>query len=386
MIPTDRSRIETFQRCPRLYYHEYDYRTVGVSLGDAEHLDIGSSTHEGIAAVLLAVRDGLPLSHPDVLQIELNGARNAPEYAGLSPEARELTEALVLTWHAAILPKLDGWQILEVEREERFEYEGVVLLSRLDLLATPTRTVRLGSRNIEAGGLYNWNWKTAKRIDDRWRESWLYAMQPLTELLGPEQRLGRKLAGFLAGGLVKENHPLVWAWRSSKDGGLALRRWWKCYEAHENTHTKRGGLCSGGKTHRLGDEYEAVRVSEVVEGGMAAQYQRILNEDPLLLAEFAEVVGPLSRRSDYEIERWCRQNLLPAKERAAVREETPLSDDVLDRWYPQHTARNNCMQPWPCAAKEICWGARSPEEFPWRKSNHPAEADCWAARDLGKVV
>ncbi len=224
VILTDRSRILMDQTCQRLRAYGYEWESVGLDLeGSAAARDIGSCCHEGIAA-MIQTRDAV-----NTLACGLAASKEAPEYAALAESDQDVVTALVRTWHAVVLPQLQGgWEVVEVEREETFDWtvteacppqaplrRTVRLMSRLDLLARAGEGATLNGLPV-ALGLYMWDWKCMGRADERWRKAQQYDMQWTSQLLGTEARIGERLAGVIVVALVKNDHPLVWCWRSAK--------------------------------------------------------------------------------------------------------------------------------------------------------------------------
>jgi len=393
MINTDRSRIETYQKCHRLRYLQYEYALQGLDLDDsAVALNIGSAVHKGVEE---AMRLGLEGQNFTVDRI-VRWTQSSPEYAALeNQDDKDLVEALVRTWWFAGLPTLQGWQILDVEREEnytpppqlwldpRIGNDTVRFMSRSDFIARAGGELTLNNLPV-APGLYNWNLKTWRDCGERRRKSMLYDAQVFTELFGPEARMGERFAGVIYQVLVKEDHPLVWAWRSNKTGELVGCYRWTCAAAHENTHTKAGGWCPGGKLHRLGGEYERVPVRDAIEGGQAVWFEQLCATDPDLLREFHVILGPKMRASDYEMEEWkdtwtpreaeIRRAAL-AVEKARIGGKAELVERLLRQYFPKETAHGNCQWPYPCPALAICHEGASSEDYPLRVANHSQEKE-----------
>ena len=128
IIYTDRSRIETFEHCPRKRYWQYEYQGIGLEKVDDLKIDarIGAWVHNGIENGLIST-DSLP-------------SRAAAEASGLSFERecktivdwpqtpdqlkRDITEggqivtALVYAWLRLKAPRLlDKGEVLGVEKE-----------------------------------------------------------------------------------------------------------------------------------------------------------------------------------------------------------------------------------------------------------------------------
>lgn len=376
IVHTDRSRIETDQRCPRLRAYTYEWQGRGLDLdGDnAAGRDIGSCAHEGIAAALGG----------GALDAAIAVAHTAPEWAKLATDDdRDMVDALVRTWWAVVRPQLaQGWVIEASEREESTDIPRddatVRFMSRLDLLARATETATFNRAPV-APGLWVFDWKCIKRGGDKWRAEQRYQMQWLTSLLGPEARLGTRLEGVVVVALLKENHPLVSTWVNKKSGETSNRFRYTCAEPHPFRYAK-GGMCMGGVNHTLSKtEWESVPV-RTLPGGQAAHFERLMATEPGLLAEWVDVAGPMVRVSDYEIDRFKRQHFRREVEIARARSSEPLGDETLDRWFPQRTA--SCLTyarvegaslVGACPALDFCYGGASPENFSWRVPNHPGE-------------
>ncbi len=411
MIVADRSRCETWAFCPRLYYYEYVHGGLGLDLDeDKTAADIGSCVHEGVGRMIT-------LSHLDIpdfpapegviplLTEGLKAAAVAPEWAILpTDEDRDLVEALVRTWFVAGLPLLSGWEVMSVEQEEHYDYtvpspplqhwldivkpstgtgilaceqmarpQVVRLLTRSDWIARASGSEMLKGAPV-APGVYNWNLKTWRTCDDRRVKALDYDAQLSTELLGPEVRLGTRLAGNVWDILIKENHPLVWCWRSAKRGDVAHRFNWHCDASHMNTHKAKPDLCPGDKWHRLGDDYEKVPVKEAY-GSQAVAFDHLMATDPAILADFHRILGPYPRRSQWEIDEWLESQLGREARLAAVRSSEPLAESVLREYFPKH-AGSNCTFHYgrECPAISLCWGGADPNSFDARIPNHPTES------------
>ena len=405
-ISTSRSQIETSQRCLRLLYEQYFHAGKGLELSSAVPLDIGTAVHIGVGHLYRL---------PSDLRAAHEAAENTPQYASLDlQEDRDLVWALIRTWATVGAPVLRGWQVLDVEREEQSEHrlieiwhggprasfssggfrfvtdsirgefreeevQTVNFQSRSDLIARAPEGLQLNGLPVQPG-LYNWNLKTSRRFGARDRQTLMLAAQSFTELIGPELRLKEKFAGVVYQILIKENHPLVWAWRSAKTDEVVARYKWQCYTAHEKTHTKAGGMCGGNKEHHLGGNFSRVLVSETIPGGQEAWLQHILDTDPALLAEFHVIYGPQMRPSDYVIEEWLeswmsREVALHAAseavQRAFAADDMMEVERLLRRHFPKQTARGNCVFPSQCPAFALCHSGGSREAFGRRIPNHP---------------
>jgi len=392
MIYSDRSRIETDQVCPRLRAYVYEWEGRGVQLGSAVPLDLGSCVHTGVGHILGLIAGS---DHPDdtvlalsarpfALEEGLEAAHADEAFARLGEADRLVVDALVRTWWAVVLPQLAGWRVMEVEREEAYDYpisrskivgdavyfddEVIRFLSRLDLLAEAPEGATLNGLPV-APGLYQFDWKTARRADDRWASDQLYNQQWVSQLLGVERRLGTKLQGTVVVGLAKEAHPLLGGWQSPTSDEVRTRYAWQCTGMHPNDHTRRGGMCHGGKYHRLGDDWQLVPPDDP-----AGWFERLRRDDPALLAEQVRVLGPIRRAGDYEIETWLEENMPREAEIAAVRSNEPFDEATLRRVFPKRQI--NCTRfGRKCEAFDVCWGGASLDGFAVRVPNHEEERE-----------
>lgn len=194
---TDRSRIESYQVCPRLRWWGYEWGRTDEEIGGLEpelarlELEIGSGVHAGVAALLTyAKRHGLtdPVIEDAVAlgtaAFAVETARGIALPQSLTPEAVEfkrregaaMVEGMVWLAGLRIVPAiLERFEVLEVEREGwasltpeiRFAYRPDALL-----------------RERETGDLYIWSLKTASEM---YEAEFKRSMQGLSEVWAREQ-------------------------------------------------------------------------------------------------------------------------------------------------------------------------------------------------------
>jgi len=395
-IFTDRTRIETYETCPRKRWWLFEVGGRGLEPVRlvAWPLLTGSLIHKGIEMVL----KGTPLA-PAIYHLQREYEDAVRDYLdALAEEARpteaaefrenlDLVEALVRGWIAVGLPRLlADYEILAVEQEGQatFLVDGceIALLTRSDLIV----------KRLTDGVPLLVNFKSVADPSSNWREQWRYDVQTFSEVLAVEQQLGEKLGGVIVEGLVKGkrldypqgsgqwyfNSPLTHCWYRSGEAELGTPEWapryeWVCAEPH--------GRCPGGATHRLGKGFRKVRVSEAYPGGVEAWLAYLLGTDRELVEQQFLQLPPILR-SDYDIDEW-RTSALPREveiHRAAALADAAEGVErlrLLRRSFPKHTAHGNCLRPSKCAAFELCWGTAAEEPllsgFQWRVPNHPAE-------------
>lgn len=413
-IYTSRSQLEAYQACPRKYLYEYVWEG-GLDLDmSALALNTGSAVHLAAETIL---KDGGGQTH-SALQRGLAQAVASEPFAALpTEEDRDLVTALVRTWWLHGLPALAGWKVEDVEREEVFDYFLEPSSEAYGVEMDAAAVVRFQSRSDwvarapEAGterplgplalnglpvppGLYNWNLKIWRSCDPRGCPSgkcgWCSACrrkalqtdaQTYTELLGAERRLGERFVGVIYQILIKQDHPLVWAFRHPQTGAMFFRSSWRCSAAHENTHKKKPDLCPGDRFHKLPEGFERVLVRDF-PGGQEAHFERLRAEEPALLSDMHVILGPMPRPSDYLMEEWTEMWLPRAATLATAAEETERlrkggNPEALERHlrkeWPKHTAHGNCVKVYGgrCPAYAICHEGADPSGWPRRVANHP---------------
>lgn len=231
-IYTDRSRIETYQRCPRARFLNYHQDGLGITSAKKPlPLAVGGSVHVGLATLLsggdeseavsaalsdfaqyaarLDLPDGEQLAPPaEGEDVELRqqfeqSVSQADEY--LYHEQAALIEGLVRAYaRRRLRPLLEEYEVLEVEREGTWQladlsrpratqnavdgldtpamedWASVVFMSRPDALLLNRRT-----RSLEL-----LSYKTAASWDVRKERDAQHDMQGLSEAIEVEQRLG----------------------------------------------------------------------------------------------------------------------------------------------------------------------------------------------------
>lgn len=204
----DRSRVLTYQSCPRRRYFEYEIKTEGKVGGVRPvrldmNLILGSVFHAGIEALLNDAMNTSPRvdSVDNAVDYALNGGEDWTGYwpsvksMGLQLEAEEdasyvyyeqaaLAEALIRGYAAFVLPDLlDRFTVVDVEREEVGTFGSgdynLTFGARVDGIL-----LEKDSLNI-----YVLSLKTAKEWGKRDDQSARHDMQGLSETRVVEQRL-----------------------------------------------------------------------------------------------------------------------------------------------------------------------------------------------------
>lgn len=413
----DRSRIEDAAKCQRLYFWRYAALGIGIvparEFPPAWALWTGTAIHEGIEAILKGVDpaeaarkaagDYWEKVNPLIEGLEDAElkARTALDFA----QQMDLVVGLVYGWGLVGMPRLMlnyDLSMLDIEREEQVGFllgdppVEVRLLARTDILA----------RHKQSKQLHVINLKSISEPGKKWSEQWMYDMTTLTEPLAVEERIGEPVGGVVIEGLVKgskkeyppgsgfyqHNCGLIYSWvkELKADVRLAGEPEFEFYSKYEWTclgpHTLGNGQkCYGGKVHRLsGARKRAVR--DVYPGGIIAWVDHLAATDRETLESHFISLQPIIRDA-FAVARWKRQVLAQEKARQDAAEQVnakfiegdkQAAYELLDYFFPMSTGAGNCIRPWECSYKKLCWEANDPfDDSTWkaRVPNHPAEGE-----------
>jgi hypothetical protein len=393
LIKTDRTRIEKYEKCPRLRYWSTEHDGIGLEPSDERGLKldarIGSGVHDGIEFGIKNAGD-LSKGAPNLAALAAGfGAgkfekdiaddgivvKGLPEQQQVEVvEGRNIVTALTYAWVRTRLPDLlrDG-DILAVEQEMDVDFavgdDTVLLMTRPDIIW----------RRKSDGSVFIRNLKTVREPRTQWREQWALDMQTLTEPLAVDKWMqegdsGDMLStcsGVIIDGLVTgsvldyprgsgkfyHNTPLLYAWVKKGDAPFSHDEWYARYEWHCTAPHKMGNgkLCPGDKDHKLAGARK-VPTTEY-PGGLLAWVDHLLEED-LSVVENQIIELPPIMRAPYAIERWKRQ-VLPREVRIheksfEVAALTTLEggmapDAALDAKFPMYTVYDLVNAPFTTA-------------------------------------
>ncbi len=397
----DRSRVEAWEKCPRLRFWQYEYKGRGVYRGDVIQwpLVLGDGIHEAVEQITFSSVDvneeAIAKAYNKcfaeaitVIEHTEDDDRRRLLKADLS-ENYELLVAIVHAWKYSIPEFLANYSPLESEREELLTMDvngqAITLMTRTDML----------SKRLVDGATIIHNLKSVSNPDKKWQEQWPKDQQTLTEPMATEHRLGSKVDGVVVVGLCKgrrneypkgsgnwfNDSPLTHCWHKRAEPPLEDEYYakyeWTCPAPHT---MKNGRKCEGGRPHRLSGVYKA-KVSEVYPGGIPAWVDYLSKEEPDVLRQQVLSI-PAILRNEWEFERWKRM-VVPREVEIhehgkqvmqAVGDEQLV---LLDYYFPMHTGHGNCTRPYPCEMIDVCWGSDNPEEnterYKPRVPNHEAE-------------
>lgn len=379
----DRSRILARRECPRRRWFGYEIYGRGVAL-KRKYLPLldGISVHTALA-MLLEGQDVNAAIHKaltdygaavDRYGLVLAEGEDTPYVIA---EQAALIEALIRTYAVVGLPRLlDEFDVIEVEKEHKVELSGeTVLMTRADALLQERAT----------DDYHILSYKTAATWDRRKKREAQHDDQGLSELLGVESSLenGEQVMGIRMEYLLKgertdypaqdghyiQHSPLIRAYRrqgiTPDQDELTARYEWKCVGPHTAYGARKTWECPGGKTHKLGADWEKVNAWELA-GGIERWIEWLAHHDLELLQKQIVVPNPYSRREE-DLKHWIRQvthaedqlgTYVEFTERARDRGDRALYLNQLDLFFEQN--RRSCDWPSTCPFQEICFGATDP--------------------------
>lgn len=186
----DRSRIISYQSCPRMRWLQYHRDGTGlVPLRLNIPLTVGGCVHEGLEDLLSGkgVEEAVKRAVGKYwAEVRLRGiqSESGDDEDIVAKEQAALIEGMLRGYEKVQLPKLLAeYEVLEVEKEESFQLaDDIVLMARADALLLER----------ESGDLYIQSFKTAASWDSRTDKSAQFDMQGLSEMAAVEGRLGMR--------------------------------------------------------------------------------------------------------------------------------------------------------------------------------------------------
>jgi hypothetical protein len=424
---TDRSRISTYERCPRRRLIEYHWDGRGV-VPDAKAVPLatGGAIHLGLqrllegASVDEAVQDALALYRDLVVHAGFQDTRNTDQLYTIA-EQLALTEAMVRAWHLKRLPLiLARYNVIEIEKEAHPTglAPSIILLRRPD-----------GVLENRASGFYEvLSFKTAKQYGFKNEETNIVDVQGISESWAVAQKYGEEKVGsvlmeFLVTGprkaasrsteepydaiedddvqLMGGGAPLKWQWNN------LIRAWrdnlgnisWRLKVPGQDGRLYSMGKWFNpnyGKRPKAGEvmpEYVCSSFPVWEEMPVKEWFEKMASSDtfhhPHACGVFPQWCDPfekmfISRRYErmkYELQEWQAQaGAQETRIAEAVGELANVSihpryrERIMNEVFPKF--RHSCQYPTPCPYQKICWsGLTDPLSagFSYRRPNHPQE-------------
>lgn len=395
-METDRSRIISYQRCPRERYLAYHHLGTGIQrTRKSLPLSFGAAFHQGTETLLRgmsidgAVVDALTFLHGEFSDHAISfDNETPPDLAAAMAYGQEeqmaLAEALLRAWYAYEGESfLKSFDVLEVEAEGRAQ-----LADDLTLMFRPDALVK----DRESGDCFVISWKTAATFGKRNTDQARHDAQSISEAWGLTQSRGVKIEGilykFIVKGrrsldkwdnLYKQNSHLVYGWAKLSTLDSEFPEWSWAYEYEDEN----------GKTSRLGKGWQKKPIWRDYPGGVK-QWVDDLSQSKVfprhvdaLAAVFPQAM-PVERH-EKDVEHW-RNQVVAQEVDIAHKVQLQLSAtrlpegqtgfenyaDLLDMNFPQYTS--SCHSYSGCPFIPICWEgvkAEPNELYQIRLSNHP---------------
>lgn len=422
---TDRSRIESYQRCPRQRFIGYHMLGTGIR-PDRINIDIlvGSAVHRGMECLLLDVINDREVGGADLEKAvkvaidyfnnEINSSQfgdddlgEGDEGSGLSndlnanilglsqeqlqtlsnqdtfvkrmvDENRALVELLIRAWfHAPMGLRwfLSEYSVVEVEREDTIkacEYNDDIDLTFMGKADGILR------RRVD-NSLVILSLKTTKMYDSRKDTSAASDTQGMSEVILTGNRYKEHIEGVqMLYLLTSLNLKDKAGWKRRQSG--VLRPW--ISELPDGTLSfsfKYNWTDGEGKSRKLGKDWTRIdiwendhfSIKDYVEA-ISDVHDDALNDNPL---NTLIVAPPLYRREEEKMYRWWDQaqiqeglivSGLGALEKANpsfdLRGGGKEAETILDAIFPLHNTA--CTYPTKCSYYNICWGSHYFEEDP----------------------
>lgn len=351
----DRSRMEADWECPRLRYLNYEIGGRGVQpKGTAFDLEFGTIVHDGIEAAVQGKTANTVQRVMELVKLQGGEEWEQKQWAGIG-------FGLVAGFMRSVWPKLmEQYELVSVEREVGIQLtEDLLFQARPDLLL----------RNKSTKLLWYFELKTAGNIDMQWCKSWERAPQVHLGALACERELGESLAGVVVVGLYKgrksygkQSSPLAWGYRTEDMPGIVPPQF-----SYEEQRRK-------GWEKFLAFDHP---------GGIEAWVANMPEE---LLAKQFVLTEPIFLRRDVT-DRLIAQALHREQEIAAAM-QGELTQDVVDRVFPQHFSSCAPAFGHGCKLVDACWipwVAKNPLAsgmFEWREPHHEAERKFFELKEV----
>lgn len=365
---TDRTRITTYQVCPRLRFLSFHYNGTGiVPAGVAHELRFGIAYHRAIEQLLTAT---ITPSDPDpdariikeasdALLIGLDLTGRPPFFA---IEQRFLIEGLLWAWISVRRDRLlSQYEIVKTEQEFIWDMgSGITLMVRLDALI----------RDRFTSDLYYLEHKTTSSGNEKWADTFTHSAQVMAGILACEQALSEKPVGVIIEGHVKGSRRIDTA-QNSEISGFEFQDSPLCYiwELPDKSVTSKWQ--SRGRRVPVSSLVESPRdwVNEVLT---SLERENCFRSIPPILPD------------RIHLQRWLRQTVIQeaaieAALRALVEADSIEFRRILDTTFPLHDTSCEWQYGRRCSHWVFCHDAVSASNpelvggFVPRTPHHPAE-------------
>lgn len=357
LIVYDRSRVTTDWGCPRRRYLQYEYNGKGIVPLHASYAPyLGNLLHDGLSGIARGLNIDLIATTAfkqmfDVLTEATTGEVNAIDYAF---EQSTLVEGQLRGFYKHVWPRLMTAypKIVLIEEELTFEHDGLVFMSRPDLVLADTE-----------GNLWYIEYKSTRSKNKGWINGWETAVQLHSTVKAIESKLGETVTGVIVQGLYKgyesygkQNSPFCYAYGRSANPP---------FTASETLYAYKSG-------------YRRIPTWEM-PGGVAAWVDGMPEE---ILADAFPQVPPIFIKQGLVDRFFAQRNVREHEIKLALdimKGVDPESqENLLDTCFPQHFDECNSYYGQPCSYKPICHGGvRDPLEggYIYRTPHHELEVE-----------
>lgn len=200
----DRSRITTYWKCPRQRWYQYHYNGRGiVSSGIHLELYLGSSLHDGLAAIAIQQKSGASVdidligqtAQAQIFEKLMEGGTGEEEEHTFAQEQACLVEGLLRGFYKQVWPNLMKRYptIIAVEQEMTHPIsDEITFMSKPDLI--------LADQEGEWAYIEH---KSTSSKKEEWVNSWNTAIQLHSTIRAVETTLGRAPTSVIIQGLYK---------------------------------------------------------------------------------------------------------------------------------------------------------------------------------------
>lgn len=369
LIVYDRSRTVTDWECPRRRFHQYESGGRGLVPGGlALELYLGTAIHDGLAAIAIQWKEGgaadinliSSTAREQILSALQGSGTGTQEEFEFAAEQAALVEGILLGFYRQVWPSLLTRypKILLVEQEMEFRHDGLVFMSKPDLVL----------EDLEGEAVYV-EYKSTSSKKEEWVNSWNTAVQLHSTIRAIETTLGRKVGSVIVVGLYKgyqsygkQNSPYCYCYRRAANPPFMEEDLLYEYKA-------------GYKRYPTWDLKGGTRewvegMPESLLGGQFLQSPPIFVKDHLVDTFFTQ--------------RGIRENQIAAAHRVLLDETLPpdMRERLLNHAFPQNFSECTPSFGRACAYRILCHGNVSDplsSGFQWRESHHELERELQAA-------
>lgn len=359
----DRSRVTTDWTCPRRRYWQYEWQGKGIVGGHTSlELYLGTILHDGLAAIAgQSLADGVPdidliasTAHDQLVASLLADTSGEVSEVDFAHEQAALVEGLLRGFYKHAWPRLMSSypRIIHIEQEMRFDHDGLVFMSRPDLVLADLD-----------GNLWYVEYKSTSSKKEGWVNGWQTAVQLHSTVRAIEETTGEKVQGVVVQGLYK----------GYESYGKQNSRF--CYAYHRSgnppftAETTRYDYAAG---------YKRVPVWEMVGGvsqWVADMPADILGDQfpqvPPIFINDALVNSFFQQRAYREHEIELANGMMEGAEGEGV-------EGILDAAYPQKFESCHPYFGRPCGYLKLCHGPQVDplmSGYEWRTPHHALEVE-----------